>query len=75
VSSVPPPQDQPGHIVAYSLQVGRDGNALHLTRKLTWNFLLLDTKYYPALRNFFQSVRTTDEQQIVLQPATGSAGD
>ncbi len=75
VSSVPPPLDRPGHIVAYSLQVGRDGNALHLTRKLSWNFLLLDTKYYPALRNFFESVRTTDEQQIVLQPAAGSAGD
>jgi hypothetical protein len=75
VSSVPPPQDQPGHIVAYSLQVGRDGNALHLTRKLSWNFLFLEQKYYPALRNFFQTVRTADDQQIVLQPAAASAGD
>jgi Domain of Unknown Function with PDB structure (DUF3857) len=75
VSSVPPPQDQPGHIVAYSLQVGRDGEALHLTRKLTWNFLLLETKYYPALRNFFQTVRTADDQQIVLQPVAASAGN
>ncbi len=75
VSSVPPPQDQPGHIIAYSLQVGKDGNALHLTRKLSWNFLFLEPKYYPALRNFFQSVRTADDQQIVLQPAAASAGD
>ena len=75
VSSVPPPQDQPGHIVAYSLQVGKDGDALHLTRKLSWNFLFLEQKYYPALRNFFQTVRTADDQQIVLQPAAASAGD
>jgi transglutaminase-like putative cysteine protease len=75
VSSVPPPQEQPGHIVTYSLQVGRDGDALHLTRKLSWNFLFLEQRYYPALRNFFQSVRTADDQQIVLQPAAASAGD
>jgi transglutaminase-like putative cysteine protease len=75
VSNVPPPQDQPGRVLAYSLQVGKDGNALHLTRKLSWNFLVLDPKYYPALRNFFQSVRTADDQQIVLQPAAVSAGD
>jgi hypothetical protein len=75
VSSVPPPQDLPGHIVAYSLQVGRDGDSLHLTRKLSWDFLFLEQKYYPALRNFFQSVRTADDQQIVLQPAAASAGD
>ena len=74
-SSVPPPQDQPGKIVAYSLQVGKDGNALHLTRMLNWNFIFLEQKYYPALRNFFQSVRTADDQQIVLQPTTASAGN
>jgi len=30
--------------------------------------LMLDTKYYTALRNFFQTVRTGDEQQIILLP-------
>jgi hypothetical protein len=30
--------------------------------------LLLEQKYYPALRNFFQLVRTTDEEQILVQP-------
>jgi hypothetical protein len=75
VSSVPPSQDQPGKVVAYSLQVARDGDALHLTRKLSWNFLYLKQEYYAALRNFFQMVRTTDDQQIVLQPATASAGN
>jgi len=27
---------------------------------------LLDAKYYGTLRTFFQSVRTNDEQQVVL---------
>jgi hypothetical protein len=35
----------------------------------------LEAKYYPALRNFFQAVRTGDEEQIVLQPGTASASN
>ncbi len=73
VSSVPPPQARDGHIVSYSLNVDKSGTTLHMTRKVTWNFLLLDAKYYPALREFFQSVRTGDDQQIVLQPAAATA--
>jgi hypothetical protein len=30
--------------------------------------MLLDVKSYGALRNFFQLVRTGDEEQVVLQP-------
>jgi len=35
--------------------------------------MLLDQKYYAALRNFFQAVRTGDEEQIVLQPIGATA--
>ena len=75
VSAVPPPQAQDGHIVAYNLKVENDHGTLHMTRRLSWNFLMLESKYYPALRNFFQTVRTGDEQQIVLQPAAASASN
>ena len=54
VSSVPPPQAKDGHVVAYSMKVENDKNTLHLTRKLTVDFLILDPKYYGALRNFFK---------------------
>ena len=57
----------------YSMQVENSKNTLHLTRNLNVDVLLLDPKYYGALRNFFQVVRTTDEEQIVLQPGTASA--
>jgi len=73
VNSVPPPQARDGHIVSYSLKIDKDGSTLHMTRKLVWNFLLLDTRYYPALREFFQSVRTGDDQQIVLQSAASAS--
>jgi len=68
VNSVPKPQDQDGHIVRYILKVDNNSGTLRLTRKLTIDVLMLETKYYAALRNFFQAVRTGDAEQIVLQP-------
>ena len=69
MGSLPPVQSEgPGKPILYSFKAEKQGGALHLERKLSVDLLLLDTKYYSALRNFFQVVRTGDEQQIVLQP-------
>lgn len=68
VSSVPVPQDTDKKIVAYNLKVEQSPGSIRLTRKLTVDVLLLDQKYYPALRTFFQIVRTGDGEQVVLQP-------
>jgi len=68
VSTVPTPQTQDGHIVLYDLRVENKNNQLHVTRKLDLNFLLIDQKYYAALRSFFQAVKTGDEAEAVLQP-------
>jgi hypothetical protein len=73
VSSAPPAQDQNAKVVAYTLKVDHDAGALHWTRTLNLDLLIVDTKYYPALRNFFQVVRTGDESQIVLQPASATS--
>lgn len=68
VGSVPPPQDLNGKVILYNAKVEQSAGTLRLTRKLTIDLLLLDQKYYPALRNFFQLIRTSDGVQIVLQP-------
>ncbi len=73
--NVPPPQTRDAHVLTYNLKVDKDGATLHITRKLTWDFLLLEAKYYSALRDFFQMVRTADDQQIVLEPAAAPAGN
>jgi len=75
VASVPPAQDQQKGVVGYTLKVENGKDTLHLTRKLKVDFLLLQVKYYPALRNFFQQVRTADEEQIVLQPGAATASN
>jgi len=72
VGSLPPAREQDKGLVAYTLKVENDKDALHLTRKLKVDVLLLEQQYYPALRIFFQSVRTGDEEQIVLQPGAAA---
>ncbi len=67
-NSLPKAQDQDGRVIVYNLKVEPGPGTLRLTRKLTFDVLLLDQKYYGALRNFFQVVRTGDGEQIVLQP-------
>jgi hypothetical protein len=59
----------------YNLKVEDNQGTLHLARKLSVDVLILEQKYYKALRNFFQVVRTGDDEQIVLQPGTTAAGN
>jgi hypothetical protein len=75
VTSLPPTQNQDGHVVAYTLKIENDKGMLHLNRKLRVDILLLEAKYYAALRNFFQVVRAGDEEQIVLQPGTATSSN
>jgi len=73
VSSLPPEKKQDGHIIVYSLKTENGKGTLHIVRLLNVDFLQLETKYYAALRNFFQVVKTGDEEQIVLQPGAAAA--
>jgi hypothetical protein len=73
VSSVPNAQNQDGHVIVYKFKVEDINGTLHVTRTLSVDVLILEQKYYTALRKFFQVVRTGDEEQIVLQPGTANA--
>ncbi len=75
VSSVPPEQNRDVRAVAYGLKIEGGKDTLHLTRQLRVDFLILDSKDYPTLRNFFGLVRSGDEQQIVLQPGAATASN
>jgi hypothetical protein len=75
VSSIPQVQNNDAKVVAYSLRVENDKGSLHLERHLRCNLTFLEQKYYGALRNFYQSVRNGDDQQIVLQPLGSPSGD
>jgi uncharacterized protein DUF3857 len=75
VGSLPPAKMQDAKSVLYELKVDNDKATLHLSRRLKVDLLLLPQKYYPALRNFFQVVRSGDDEQVVLQPIGTSASN
>jgi hypothetical protein len=75
VTSVPAAKSPNANVVRYDLKVDNDKGTLHWSRKLDVGILLVESKYYPALRNFFQVVRTADEEQVVLQPIGSSASN
>ncbi len=75
VNSVPPPQSLDGKLILYSMKVDNSSVDVHVVRKLDMDMMILPSESYPALRNFFQKVRSDDEQQVLLQPAASSASN
>jgi hypothetical protein len=75
VQSLPPAKKRDQQAVQYNLQTEKTANSIHLTRKVVVNILLLEAKYYPTLRDFFETVRTGDEAQVVLQPGVANASN
>ena len=75
VESLPPDKSADLKLVIYGIHAKGEKGRVELTRNLDVNFHLIDIKYYPALRGFFQTVRTGDEEQVVLQPGTASAAN
>lgn len=75
VGSMPQAINNDSKVVAYSLKVENDKGSLRLERHLRSSLTFLEQKYYGALRNFYQSVRSGDDQQIVLQPLGTSGGN
>jgi hypothetical protein len=65
--SMPPAQKQEGNGVLYSMTVEDSKGALQMKRGLSVDIFILEQSEYPGLHKFFQSVRSGDEQQIVLQ--------
>jgi Domain of Unknown Function with PDB structure (DUF3857) len=75
VNSVPPVHKDEGKVCSYNTTAENKQGTLHLTRNLNIDTLLMDAKYYGALRKFFQTVKAGDEQQVVVQPGGISASN
>ena len=70
VSSLPNPINQDGKAVAYVLKSENVKGSLHISRTMRSDLLMIGQPQYGLLRQFFQMVRTGDEQQVVLQPSS-----
>jgi hypothetical protein len=73
IDSLPKEVHLDAKVAEYLLRVEDKDNSLQVTRTLRNDLLLLDKSDYPALRTFYQRVRSGDETQAVLMPGAGSA--
>jgi hypothetical protein len=60
---------KPGAVLNYSISASQQGSVAEVQRHLVINTLLLPIEYYTAVRSFFNTVKSNDEVQIVLQNA------
>jgi hypothetical protein len=75
VSNLPAEQTNDQKVAVYHMKTEDNKGTLHVTRQLNFDLLMVDAKSYPALRSFYQIVRTGDDQQIVVQPGTSAASN
>ena len=73
IGSVPPPQKIDDGIGIYEVTCEKQGVSLHISHKMGLDGYYYAPMYYTLLRNFLNSARAGDEQQIVLQ-TSGTAG-
>lgn len=67
IEAVPPAKQLKPGVVSYEISATQQGGALEVKRLLIMDGLMFPVKNYPALRNFFNLVKSNDEAQIVLQ--------
>jgi hypothetical protein len=75
VGSLPKDQDVDAKAAEYILKVQAQPASVHLTRVVRCDLVMVPKDAYPTLRNFFQAVKSGDEQQIVLQLGAAAASN
>ncbi len=73
VETVPKDQDNNAKAAQYIFKVDKKPGSIQVTRIIRSDLTLVPKDLYPTLRNFFQLVKSNDEQQVVLQPGSAAA--
>lgn len=71
VTNLPKPGDRDAKLLVYTMHMDEKNGTLHIQRQIKNDVLMLEPKFYPAVRSFYESVRTGDDEQIMLQPMGG----
>jgi len=75
VGTLPQGENIDAPFCGYKMEVENKNGALHLTRRFAMHGIWQDKRNYGLLRDFYQTVRSGDEVQIVLQPGSGAAAN
>ena len=72
LTSAPKSRDENVAVATFSSSTGMVGSTIQIKRQLDINAVIVQEKYYLALRDFFKAVRTNDEEQIIVAPVAAS---
>ncbi len=76
VETLPAPENaKPGAGFEYSVASNQNGDVVSVERSLVIGGMLFPVGNYMAIRTFFNTVKTDDDGQIVLQPAQTAKGN
>jgi transglutaminase-like putative cysteine protease len=75
VGTLPRGENIDAPLCGYRIEVENKNGTLHLTRRFAMHGIWQDKGNYGLLRDFYQTVRSGDELQIVLQPGSGAAAN
>jgi hypothetical protein len=75
VDSLPKDIDEDAHAAEYTIKFDQKTGTLHISRLIRSDLLMVPKAAYPSLRNFYQAVKSGDEQQIVLRPGASAASN
>ena len=73
VSSLPAAQKNQADFGLYQNSCQKSASALRCQRVLVIEGIFFQVQYYPRLRGFFETVRSGDEEQVVLQSSASGA--
>ena len=68
VGSVPKARTADIGVATYNSSAQTTGGTLTMKRELAWKTIIIQQKFYSQVRDFYQTVRAGDEDQIVITP-------
>jgi len=68
VVSTPMPRVADINVARYSMNCSSGAGTLTLKRELMHNLVLVQSKFYPSVHEFYQQIRAGDEDQAVVAP-------
>lgn len=75
VESVPPAVAPTHAVITYEFAAAQQGDSVEVKRHLINHAVMLDVKYYSAVRTFFNAMKSNDDSQIVLQKSDSPKGN
>lgn len=75
VETVPQDTDLDAKAAEYTLKVTQKESRVQVARVLRVDLLMVPKDLYPALYGFYQKVKSSDDQQVVLQPSAAAASN